>query len=174
MNPLDRRFPMSRRKRGALAVAALFPALCWAGGVQTLGPVEVLAPGLVGAADSATEGTVTEQQIATRPWLRPGELLETVPGLIVTQHTSDRKANQYFLRGFNLDHGTDFATFVLGMPVNLPTHAHGQGYTDVNFVIPELVSGALPQGPVLGAAGRLRRGRLGEHRVCAHAARCLR
>mgnify|MGYP000336118066 CR=1 FL=1 len=68
-------------------------------------------------------------------------VLETVPGLIVTQHTGDGKANQYFLRGFNLDHGTDFATFALGMPVNLPTHAHGQGYTDVNFLIPELISG---------------------------------
>jgi hypothetical protein len=65
--------------------------------------------------------------------------LETVPGLVVTQHSGDGKANQYFLRGFNLDHGTDFATSVNGMPVNMPTHAHGQGYADLNFVIPELV-----------------------------------
>ena len=62
-----------------------------------------------------------------------------VPGLIVTQHAGDGKANQYFLRGFNLDHGTDFATWVAGVPVNMPTHAHGQGYTDLNFLIPELV-----------------------------------
>ena len=58
---------------------------------------------------------------------RAGEILETVPGLIVTQHSGSGKANQYFLRGFNLDHGTDFATFVDGMPVNMVTHAHGQG-----------------------------------------------
>jgi hypothetical protein len=62
-----------------------------------------------------------------------------VPGVIVTQHSGDGKANQYFLRGFNLDHGTDFATFVDGMPVNMRSHAHGQGYTDLNFLIPELV-----------------------------------
>jgi hypothetical protein len=63
-----------------------------------------------------------------------------VPGLIVTQHSGDGKANQYFLRGFNLDHGTDFATTtVSGMPVNMPTHGHGQGYSDLNFLIPELV-----------------------------------
>jgi hypothetical protein len=125
--------------RTALLFAAALPAPLLAGGTQTLDPVEVTATGLVGAADSATEGTVTQKQIATRPWLRPAEVLETVPGLIVTQHTGDGKANQYFLRGFNLDHGTDFATFALGVPVNLPTHAHGQGYTDLNFLIPELI-----------------------------------
>ena len=71
--------------------------------------------------------------------LRTGEILEVVPGLIVTQHSGTGKSNQMFLRGFNLDHGTDFATWVDGMPVNMPTHGHGQGYTDVNFLIPELV-----------------------------------
>ena len=71
--------------------------------------------------------------------LRTGELLETVPGLVVTQHSGDGKANQYFLRGFNLDHGTDLATSVDGIPVNMHTHGHGQGYTDINFVIPELL-----------------------------------
>jgi outer membrane receptor protein involved in Fe transport len=113
-----------------------------AGGEQTLEPVTVTAAraGLVGAADSASEGTITREQVASRAWLRPGEVLETVPGLIVTQHSGDGKANQFFLRGFNLDHGTDFATYALGVPVNLPTHAHGQGYTDVNFLIPELIS----------------------------------
>ncbi len=122
--------------------AALFAPACLAGGQQTLEPMEVTGSvlRLIGAADSASEGTVTQRQIVTRPWLRPAEVLETVPGLIVTQHTGDGKANQYFLRGFNLDHGTDFATFALGVPVNLPTHAHGQGYTDANFLIPELIS----------------------------------
>ncbi|NHZ41546.1 TonB-dependent receptor [Massilia aquatica] len=94
----------------------------------------------LGVADSANQGTVTARQIENRPLLRTGELLEAVPGLIVTQHAGDGKANQYFARGFNLDHGTDFRTSVMGMPVNLPTNAHGQGYSDLNFLIPELVS----------------------------------
>ena len=93
----------------------------------------------VGTSGAASQGSVTAALIANRPALRPGELLEFVPGVIVTQHSGDGKANQYFLRGFNLDHGTDFATFVDGMPVNMRTHAHGQGYTDLNFLIPELV-----------------------------------
>ncbi len=94
---------------------------------------------LVGLADSATQGTVGRAQLADRPLLRPGEILETVPGVIITQHAGGGKANQYFLRGFNLDHGTDFLTELDGMPVNLPTHGHGQGYTDLNIVIPELI-----------------------------------
>src|SRR5262245_39177423 len=89
--------------------------------------------------DAASEGTITATLIANRPALRPGEILEFVPGMIVTQHSGDGKANQYYLRGFNLDHGTDFATFVDGMPVNMRSHAHGQGYTDLNFLIPELI-----------------------------------
>jgi outer membrane receptor protein involved in Fe transport len=95
----------------------------------------------VGTSDSASEGRVTARRVETRPALRPGEVLEYVPGVIITQHSGDGKANQYFLRGFNLDHGTDFALSVAGMPVNMPTHAHGQGYADLNFLIPELVSG---------------------------------
>jgi outer membrane receptor protein involved in Fe transport len=94
---------------------------------------------LQGIADSASEGIVTKKQFETRPLLRAGDLMEVVPGLVATQHAGEGKANQYFLRGFNLDHGTDFATFVDGAPVNLPTHGHGQGYTDLNFLIPELV-----------------------------------
>ena len=94
----------------------------------------------LGVADSANQGTVTAKQLENRPLLRTGELLEAVPGLIVTQHAGDGKANQYFARGFNLDHGTDFRTTVMGMPVNLPTNTHGQGYSDLNFLIPELVS----------------------------------
>jgi len=94
---------------------------------------------LIGHVESSTQGTVTRAQLETRPVLRTGELLETVPGLVVTQHSGDGKANQYFLRGFNLDHGTDLATSVDGIPVNMHTHGHGQGYTDINFVIPELL-----------------------------------
>ncbi|CAN5699313.1 TonB-dependent receptor [soil metagenome] len=94
----------------------------------------------VGTSDAASQGAVTSKLIQNRPILRPAELLEFVPGVIVTQHSGDGKANQYFLRGFNLDHGTDFATFVDGMPVNMPSHAHGQGYSDMNWLMPELVS----------------------------------
>ncbi len=95
--------------------------------------------GLVGDADAASQGTVDEEQLEHRPLLRPAEVLEVIPGVVVTQHSGTGKANQYFLRGFNLDHGTDFAVHVDGMPINLPSHGHGQGYADLNFLIPELV-----------------------------------
>ena len=93
----------------------------------------------VGTSDAASQGTVRGERLTDLPLLRPGEVLETVPGLVVTQHSGDGKANQYFLRGYNLDHGTDFATWVEGVPINMPTNAHGQGYTDLNFLVPELV-----------------------------------
>ncbi|HTL92610.1 MAG TPA: Plug domain-containing protein, partial [Steroidobacteraceae bacterium] len=91
------------------------------------------------SANAASAGTATAEELDNRPLLRPAEVLEVVPGLVVAQHSGDGKANQYFLRGFNLDHGTDFATSVDGVPVNMPTHAHGQGYSDLNFLIPELI-----------------------------------
>ena len=118
----------------ATAIAAAAPA--------QLPPVQVEGNynAGVGSSDAASQGSVTSKLIESRPTLRPAEVLEFVPGVIVTQHSGDGKANQYFLRGFNLDHGTDFATFVDGMPVNMPTHAHGQGYSDLNWLIPELVS----------------------------------
>ena len=94
----------------------------------------------VGTSNAASQGYITPRLIESRPLLRPGEVLEYVPGLVVTQHSGEGKANQFFLRGFNLDHGTDFATSVAGVPVNMPTHAHGQGYSDLNFLIPELIS----------------------------------
>lgn len=94
---------------------------------------------LVGEARSASEGVIGQMDLAIRPLLRPGDVLEAVPGLIVTQHSGSGKSNQMFLRGFNLDHGTDFATWIDGMPVNMRSHGHGQGYTDVNFLIPETI-----------------------------------
>jgi outer membrane receptor protein involved in Fe transport len=94
---------------------------------------------LTGIAGSATEGVTGREDLAQRPILRPGELLETVPGVIITQHSGGGKANQYFLRGFNLDHGTDFRVSVDGIQVNMPSHGHGQGYSDLSFLIPELV-----------------------------------
>ena len=94
---------------------------------------------LAGEARSASEGVVGQMDLAIRPLLRPGDVLEAIPGLIVTQHSGSGKSNQMFLRGFNLDHGTDFATWVDGMPLNMRTHGHGQGYTDINFLIPETI-----------------------------------
>lgn len=96
---------------------------------------------VLGHVASASEGSVNQQDLNIRPRLRVGDLLEAVPGMVATQHSGSGKANQYFLRGFNLDHGTDFATELDGMPINMRTHGHGQGYTDLNFVIPELVEG---------------------------------
>jgi outer membrane receptor protein involved in Fe transport len=95
---------------------------------------------LLGAASTASEGIVVNDELALTPAYRVGQLLETIPGLQVTSHSGEGKANQYLLRGYNLDHGTDLATFVDGMPVNETTHAHGQGYTDLNFLIPELAT----------------------------------
>lgn len=95
---------------------------------------------LIGKAISASEGLVSQNELAVRPILRTGEILEVIPGMVATQHSGSGKANQYFLRGFNLDHGTDFATFVDAMPVNMRSNGHGQGYTDLNFIIPELVA----------------------------------
>ena len=94
---------------------------------------------MIGVASSATQGTVGAAELQERPILRVGEILETVPGVIITQHAGGGKANQYFLRGFNLDHGTDFAIYEDDMPLNLPSHAHGEGYSDMNTVIPEFV-----------------------------------
>ena len=94
---------------------------------------------LLGRATTASEGSVSREELQRRPRLRPGDLAEYVPGVAATQHSGSGKANQYFLRGFNLDHGTDFAQFVEDMPINLRTHGHGQGYSDLNFLIPELV-----------------------------------
>jgi hypothetical protein len=110
--------------------------------LKTLGSVRVLgrAANLVGKAQAASAGTIAPEQIATRPILRPGELLEQIPGLVITQHSGEGKANQYYLRGFQLDHGTDLEATVMGVPINLPTHAHGQGYSDINWLLPELVS----------------------------------
>jgi hypothetical protein len=89
---------------------------------------------------AASAGDVTQEEISMQPLVRPAAVLENVPGLIVTQHSGEGKANQHFLRAFNLDHGTDLALEVDDMPVNMVTHAHGQGYSDLNFLIPELVA----------------------------------
>ena len=119
-----------------------------------LADVENPAENLVGIAQSASQGAITARQLDVRPFMRQGEVLETVPGVIITQHSGEGKANQYFLRGFNLDHGSDFAMTVAGTPVNMPTHAHSQGYSDINFLIPELVAGVqYSKGPYFADQG---------------------
>ena len=119
-----------------------------------LADVENPAEDLVGIASSASQGAITAKQLDVRPFMRQGEVLETVPGVIITQHSGEGKANQYFLRGFNLDHGSDFAMSVAGTPVNMPTHAHSQGYSDINFLIPELVAGVqYSKGPYFADQG---------------------
>ena len=107
----------------------------------TSGPIYVYGRGeqRIGQAGAASEGGVAGADIELRPLLRPAELLEATPGLIATQHSGGGKANQYFLRGFNLDHGTDLSVYIDDMPMNFRTHGHGQGYLDVNGLIPETV-----------------------------------
>ena len=140
------------RLTSVVALAVLtWPDFVSSSGIPTGAPLEEIVVTasrlqLIGVSASASQGIVLADQLENRPTLRPGELLEVVPGLVVTQHSGDGKANQYFLRGFNLDHGTDFATTVDGIPVNLPTNAHGQGYSDLNFTIPELVDTIRPGG----------------------------
>jgi hypothetical protein len=103
---------------------------------------------------AASAMSINGEQVNAVPFSRPGEALEVVPGLIVTQHSGEGKANQYFLRGFNLDHGTDLAIKVDGMPVNMPTHGHGQGYADINFLIPELIQSVnVRKGPYYADVG---------------------
>jgi hypothetical protein len=108
---------------------------------RNLADLENPKESLVGVASASSEGAVTAAQLQMRPVNRAAEVLESVPGLIISQHSGEGKANQYYLRGFNLDHGFDFGQTIAGVPVNLPTHAHSQGYADSNFLIPELVSG---------------------------------
>ena len=127
----------------ASALATLATS-AWAGGEQVLQKVVITGQAttnLVGVADSANVGTITQAQLEARTVYRPGELLESTPGLVVSQHSGEGKANQFYLRGFNLDHGTDLRTTVDGMLVNQRSHSHGQGWTDLNFIIPELATG---------------------------------
>lgn len=134
--------PVTKKLVWAFVATIFSPHNTYAAENLELEPIAVIGhyDNAVGTSNAASQGTVTSTLISNRPALRTGELLEFVPGMIVSQHSGDGKANQYYLRGFNLDHGTDFATYVDDIPVNMRTHAHGQGYTDLNFLIPELVN----------------------------------
>jgi outer membrane receptor protein involved in Fe transport len=126
----------------ALALAALLADPCARADdplIQRI-LVEGARTGQLGLLDAASAGSIGQKELEMRTAYRPGELLEAVPGLIVSQHSGEGKANQFYLRGFNLDHGTDLATWIDGMPVNQRSHAHGQGWTDLNFLIPELTT----------------------------------
>jgi hypothetical protein len=140
---LDRLPGLLRVAASILAISCALPSTC-VDAAENSQPEAILIEGhydnAVGTSEAASQGTVTGTLLEDIPLLRPGEVLETVPGLVVTQHSGDGKANQYFLRGYNLDHGTDFATRIDGVPVNMPTNAHGQGYSDLNYLIPELVA----------------------------------
>jgi hypothetical protein len=132
--------PLSPSSASALSVSAASEAYSDAGVLHyETYVVQGRSLNLLGKAEAASEGRVGSEDLQHRPLSRPGELAEVVPGLVVSQHSGDGKANQFYARGFNLDHGTDFASWIDGMPVNLRTHGHGQGYTDLNFLIPELV-----------------------------------
>jgi len=121
---------------------------------RNIADIENPAENLVGIAGAASQGAITAAQLQARPVMRAGEVLETVPGMVISQHSGEGKANQYYLRGFNLDHGTDFSTTVAGVPVNTPTGAHAHGYADISFLIPELVSGVqYKKGPYFADEG---------------------
>ncbi|MBC7415940.1 MAG: TonB-dependent receptor [Herminiimonas sp.] len=137
--------PVFRRTQLAAALLAVFAVAPSAWADDTDVPMqEVVVQGSrnsqLGIASAASAGVVTQRQLEARTVYRPGELLEATPGLIVSQHSGEGKANQFYLRGLNLDHGTDLRTTIDGMLVNQRTHSHGQGWTDVNFLIPELAN----------------------------------
>lgn len=148
IKPAPRPGRSARTAPAAQAVPATTPATSGVtSGSATSGPGN-LQPA------AASERIISGEDLNARPASRVGELLEAVPGLIVTQHSGEGKANQYFLRGFNLDHGTDLAISVDGMPVNMPSHGHGQGYADINFLIPELVQSVnVRKGPYFADKG---------------------
>ncbi len=129
-----------------LGTSALFPIAFSAddnGAIKVLDSVTVESSrtSQIGISDAASQGYITQKQLEARTVYRSGELLEATPGLIISQHSGEGKANQFYLRGINLDHGTDLRTTVDGMLVNIRSHSHGQGWTDLNFLIPEITSG---------------------------------
>src|SRR5581483_1497916 len=163
--PASKRHPPARREarrkpattaRTAATSPPAVPVTAFGSGAPTTASGAASPPGM------ASETGFTGEELNARPVTRPGEILEAVPGLIVTQHSGEGKANQYFLRGYNLDHGTDMAIYVDDVPVNMRTHAHGQGYADLNWLMPETVNSLLVRkGPYFadegdfGSAGNL-------------------
>jgi hypothetical protein len=140
--------PMRAAARAAAAVSSSRPQDAYDTGAPNS------AGGPTVPATVASQMTVSGRDLNARPVTRPGELLEAAPGLAVVMHADGGKANQYYLRGYNLDHGTDLAIFVDDMPINLPSHVHGQGYADLQWLIPETVSGLnIRNGPYFADVG---------------------
>ncbi len=131
--------------RPAFAIAVLCAsAPAWAhveSGPTQLDGLVVTGTADTGVAPTASSGRIDRADLDAHASHRTGDLLELIPGLITTQHSGEGKANQYYTRGFNLDHGTDFAVSIDGVPLNLSSHGHGQGYLDLNSLIPELLAG---------------------------------
>jgi hypothetical protein len=131
---------------GAIAYAQVTPPASSSPTATSNGPAKVSEVivtasrvNILGVAATASQGSVTKEALELRPIYRIGQLYETIPGLVVTVHSGESKANQYQVRGYDLDHGTDFSSSVDGMPVNRGTNAHGQGYSDQNFLMPQIV-----------------------------------
>lgn len=157
--PSQQPLPASHGASDSKAPAATTPEAIAAGASSgTTGDSDIVVTAsrldLLGSATTASQGHITQQEIGLRPITRPGELFESIPGLVVTIHSGEGKANQYLIRGFNLDHGTDFANFVDDMPVNRPSNTHGQGYSDLAFLMPQIISGIdYTKGPYYAAIG---------------------
>jgi outer membrane cobalamin receptor len=148
--------PLAEALLGAsiLALSSLAPSAMAQDKILPAVQVDASRTSQLGIADSANAGIVMQEQLEPRIVYRPGEMLEAIPGLIASQHSGEGKANQFYLRGFNLDHGTDLRTTIDGMPVNQRSHGHGQGWTDLNFLIPELASRIeYRKGPYYAAEG---------------------
>jgi outer membrane receptor protein involved in Fe transport len=140
--------PGTTKRKPKPAIATSPPPSPYVTGAPNVAGGPVVAPTM------ASQMTVPGQDLNNRPVTRPGEILEATPGLAVVMHADAGKANQYYLRGYNLDHGTDLAFFVDDMPINLPTHAHGQGYADLNWLMPQTVSSLdIRKGPYFADVG---------------------
>ena len=100
--------------------------------------------------------TISKIDLNLRPTRSAQEFLRIIPGLFIAQHAGGGKAEQIFLRGFDIDHGTDIQVSVDGLPVNMVSHGHGQGYADLHFLIPELVNNIdYGKGPYYADRGNL-------------------
>ena len=146
--PKPRAKPATRQATTTPSFAPQQASAASPSGAPNVGAGRAVVPGM------ASQMTATGEELNARPVTRPGEIVEAAPGLIVTQHSGEGKANQYFLRGYNLDHGTDLAITVDDMPINMRTQAHGQGYADLNFLMPETVNSLdIRKGPYFADVG---------------------
>lgn len=105
---------------------------------------------------AASSTAIRNFDLKVKPVRTAQDILTLVPGLFIAQHAGGGKAEQMFMRGFDADHGTDIGVFVDGLPVNMVSHGHGQGYADLHFIIPEIVEGlTVYKGPYFSQFGNL-------------------